>query len=175
MKEEKLKELLNELSDATVEPVRPSLAEDIKQHIPGLISHKKGTEGVHIVINVRISRLAAAAVIIVTVFLSAGLFGGREWASDGIVSSVRESLAWLGSGGTDVLAVKVRYEKLVQQGEDVVYYGDRVKAGDGSAVLLQQKLPSGEYSVFFGDGSTKIVSAEELVELLSGMVLREAK
>jgi hypothetical protein len=175
MKEEKLKELLNELSDATVEPVHSSLAEDIKQQIPQQIPHKKGSEGVHIVINVRISKLAAAAVIIVTIFLSASLFGGRDWTSDGIVNSIRESLAWLGAGGTDVLAVKLRYEELVQQGEDVVYYGDRVEVGDGSAVLLQQKLPSGEYSVFFGDGSAKTVSAEELVELLSGMVLREGK
>ncbi len=175
MREEKLKELLNELTDAPVEPVRPGLAEDIKQQIPRLGPHKGGTEAVHIVINVRISRLAAAAVIMMTILLCASLFGGRDWASDGIVNGIRDSLAWLGAGRADVLAVKLRYEDLVRQGKHVVYYGDSVEPGDGSAVLLQLKLPDGEYSVFFGDGGTKIVNAEELTELLSRMVLNKGK
>ena len=99
MNEEKLTKLLNDLADATAEPVRPGLSEDIKQQIPKRIStHKGGTDTVHIVINLRISKLAAAAVIILTILLCAGLFGGREWTSDGIVDGVKDSLAWLGAG-----------------------------------------------------------------------------
>ncbi len=176
MEEEGLKELLNELASVTTEQVRPGFNEEIKRQIPQQLSpHKAGTDTIHIAINLRISKLAAAAVIIITILLCAGLFGGRDWTNEGIVDGVRDSLAWLGAGRADVLAVKLRYEDLVRQGKHVVYYGDSVEPGDGSAVLLQLKLPDGRYSVVFGDGGTKIVNAEELIELLSRMVLRKGK
>ena len=176
MNEEKLTKLLNDLADATVEPVRPGLTEDIKQQIPQRFSqHKSGTDTIHIVINLRISKLAAAAVIIITILLCAGLFGGRDWTSDGIVDGVRDSLAWLGAGRSDVLAVRSRYEDLVRQGRHVVYYGDNIAPGDNSAILMQLKLPDGRYRVVFGDGSTTIVNAEELIELHSRMLLKKTK
>ncbi len=176
MNEEKLTKLLNDLADATVEPVRPGLTEDIKQQIPQRLSpHKGGTGTIHIVINLRISKLAAAAVIIITILLCAGLFGGRDWTSDGIVDNVRDSLAWLGAGRADVLAVRSRYEDLVRQGKHVVYYGDSIIPGDNSAILMHLKLPDGKYRVVFGDGSTTIVNAEELIELHSRMLLKKTK
>ena len=176
MNEEKLTKLLNDLADATAEPVRPGLSEDIKQQIPKRIStHKGGTDTVHIVINLRISKLAAAAVIIVTILLCAGLFGGREWTSDGIVDGVKDSLAWLGAGKADVLAVRSKYEDLVRQGKHVVYYGDRIAPGDKNAILMHLKLPDDKYRVVFGDGSTTIVNAEQLIELHSRMLLKKAK
>ncbi len=176
MNEEKLTKLLNDLADATVEPVRPGLTEDIKQQIPQRLSpHKGGTDTIHIVINLRISKLAAAAVIIITILLCAGLFGGRDWTSDGIVDGVRDSLAWLGAGRADVQAVRSRYEDLVRQGRHVVYYGDNIAPGDNSAILMQLKLPDGKYRVVFGDGSTTIVNAEELIELHSRMLLEKTK
>lgn len=173
MNEEKLTKLLNDLTDATVEPVHPGLSEDIKRQIPQRLSpHKGGTDTIHIVINLRISKLAAAAVIIVTILLCAGLFGGREWTSNGILDSVKDSLAWLGAGKADVLAVRSKYEDLVRQGRHVVYYGDNIAPGDKSAILMHLKLPDGKYRVVFGDGSTTIVNAEELIELHSRMLLK---
>ncbi|MDH4238948.1 MAG: hypothetical protein OEW48_05255 [Phycisphaerae bacterium] len=176
MNEQKLTKLLNDLADATVEPVRPGLTEDIKRQIPERLSpHKGGTDTIHIVINLRISKLAAAAVIIVTILLCAGLFGGRDWTSDGIVDGVRDSLAWLGAGRADVLAVRSKYEDLVRQGRHVVYYGDNIAPGDNSAILMQLKLPDGKYRIVFGDGSTRIVNAEELIELHSRMLLNKTR
>jgi hypothetical protein len=176
MNEEKLTKLLNDLADATAEPVRRGLTEDIKQQIPQRLSpHKGGTDTIHIVINLRISKLAAAAVIIVTILLCAGLFGGRDWTSDGIVGGVRDSLAWLGAGRADVLAVRSRYEDLERQGKRVVFYGDNIAPGDNSAILMRLKLPDGKYRVVFGDGSTRIVNAEELIELHSRMLLKKIR
>ena len=176
MREERLKELLNELADATVEPVRPGLTEDIKHHIPQQLSpHKGGTDAIHIVINLRISKLAAAAVIIMTILLCANFFGGRDWTSDGIVDGIRESLVGLGVGRADVLPVRSIYDDLVQQGKPVVYYGDSIDPGDSGAVRMQQKLSDGEYRVVFADGSTTRVNAEELIVLLSRMLLKKGK
>jgi hypothetical protein len=154
MSEEKLTQLLNELADATVEPVRPGLNEEIKQQIPQRLS---------------------AAVIIITILLCAGLFGGRDWTSDGIVDGLRDSLASVGAGRTDVLAVRSRYEDLVRQGKHVVYYGDSIAPGDSNAVLMHLKLPDDEYRVVFADGSTTIVNAEELIELLSRTLQKRTK
>jgi hypothetical protein len=171
MKEKKLKELLNELADVTAEPARPGLGEEIKHRIPRQLSpNKAGTDTVHIVINLRISKLAAAAVIITTILLCAGLFGGRDWTSYGAVDGIKDSLRVLVAGKADVLAVRSRYEELVRQGKHVVYYGDSIDPGDSNAVLLQLKLPDGRYRVVFADGSTTIVDSEKLIELLSRML-----
>ena len=176
MEEEGLKELLNELAGVTAEPVRPGFSEEIKHQIPQQLSpHKGGTDTIHIVINLRISKLAAAAVIIITILLCAGLFGGRDWTSEGIVDGLRDSLASVGAGRTDILAVRSRYEDLVRQGKHVVYYGDSIDPGDSNAVLMHLKLPDGKYRVVFADGSTTIVNAEELIELLSRMLQKRTK
>lgn len=176
MKEEKLKELLNELTNVTKEPVPPGLGEEIKRKIPQQLSPQKhGTDTIHIAINVRISKLAAAAVIIITILLCASLFGGRDWTSDGIVGGIRDSLAWVGAGRADVLAVKSKYEDLAQQGKLVVYYGDSIDPSDTSAVLMQLKLPDGRYRIVFADGSTTVVNAEKLAELLSRMLQKPTK
>ena len=176
MEQEQIKELLNELADVTTEPVRPGLGEEIKNRIPQKLSpHKGGTDTIHIVINLRISKLAAAAVIIITIILCAGLFGGRDWASDGIVDGLWDSLAWLGAGRADVLAVRSKYEDLARQGKNVVYYGDSIEPGDSSAVLMQLKLPDGRYRVVFADGSTAIVNTEELADLLSRMLQKRTR
>jgi hypothetical protein len=176
MEQEKIKELLNELADVTAEPVRPGLGEEIKNRIPKeLAPHKSGTDTIHIVINLRISKLAAAAVIIITIILCAGLFGGRDWTSDRIVDGIRDSLAWLGAGRADVLAVRSQYEDLARQGKNVVYYGDSIQPGDSRAVLMQLKLPDDSYRIVFADGSTKIVNTEELAELLSRMLQKRTK
>jgi hypothetical protein len=171
MSEEKLKELLNELADVTAEPAPPGLGEEIKHQIPhSIMPHRGGSDAIHIVINLKINKLAAAAVIIMTILLCAGLFGGRDWTNDGIIHNIRDSLAWLGAGRADVSAVRSKYEDLARQGEHVVYYGDSIDPGDSSAVLMQLKLSDGEYRVVFADGSTTIVNAEELIELLSRMM-----
>jgi hypothetical protein len=77
VREEKLGKLLNELADATAGPVHPYLAEEIKHQIPQQLSpHKGGIDTVNIIIDLRISKLAAAAAIIITMILFANFFGG---------------------------------------------------------------------------------------------------
>ena len=176
MSEEKLKVLLNQLADSTAEPTPPGLGEEIKHHIPHSINpHLSGSDAIHIVINLKINKLAAAAVIMMTILFCAGLFGGRDWTSNSIIHNIRDSLAWLGAGRADVSAVRSKYEDLARQGEYVVYYGDSIDPGDGSAVLMQLKLSDGTYRVVFADGSTTIVNAEELIELLSRMMSKIRK
>jgi hypothetical protein len=180
VREEKLEKLLNELADATAEPVHPYLAEDIKHQIPQQLSpHKGGMDTVNIIIDLRISKLAAAAAIIVTMILFANFFGGQSPADGGIYQNgkllIKYCLGGIGADRSNVLTAKSRYEYFAQRVKDVVYYGDSVDPQDSNAVLIQWKLSDGQYKVIFGDLREKTVSAEELIRLQARMLQKKAK
>jgi len=180
MKEEKLEKLLNELADATAEPAAPYLAEDIKHQIPQQLSpHRGGLDTVNIIIDLRISKLATAAAIIVTMILCANFLRGRSREGDGILQDgkllVKYCLGGIDTHKSDVLTAKSRYEYLAQGAEDFVYYGDSIDPKDSNAVLIQWKLSDGKYKVVFGDLREKTVSAEELIKLQARMLQKKAK
>ncbi len=179
MREEKLGKLLNELAEKTAEAVSPELAEDIKHQIPHrLTPHKSGMDTINIMIDLRISKLAAAAVIIITMALWAHFLGSRDLAGGGIYQDSKlliKYFLWGESTSQADISVSMSnlYEDLVQQGKDVVYYGDSIDPEDSNAVLIQWKLPDGRYSVILGDLSVKTVSAEELIKLQAQMLQKK--
>lgn len=177
--QEKLPKLLNELADATAaEPVADGLAEDIKQQIPHrLAAHRGGMNTVNIMIDLRISKLAAAAVIIITMFLCASFLGGWDSTGGGIYQESKTLVRYLlgDAGKGDVLAGRTRYEYLASQGKDIVYYGDSIDSADKDAVLMHLKLSDGKYKVIFADLRTEVVTAEELIKLQAQMLQKKAK
>jgi hypothetical protein len=181
MKEENLEKLLKELGDATAEAAPSHLSESIKHQIPQQLSpHRGGMDTVNIIIDLRISKLAAAAAIIVTMIIFASFFGGQGQDGDGIYQSgkmlIRYCFEGAGEDESSVLATaRSRYENLAQMGKDVVYYGDSVDPGDSNAVLIQWKLSDNEYRIVFGDLREETVSAEELIRLQSRMLQRRGK
>ena len=174
MQEKQLQRVLNELSQATEESVRPSLAEDIKQHIPPILNpHRRGIDTINIIIDLRINKLTAAAIIIATMILLANLFGWRDLYGSSIYQDSKILVAYLLRGQAEknkLLNVKSRYEHLLEKGEQVIYYGDKANLNNSSAVLLQWKLPDGNYAIITSDSQEKTVSPEELIELLSKML-----
>jgi hypothetical protein len=174
MKNEQLKKVLNELAKATEEPVRPDLAEDIKHHIPHTLNpHKRGMDTINIIIDLRINKLVAAAIIITTMILLAHFFGGRNIQGDSIFQDSKMLAAYLLRGNannSDLTAVQSKYKHLLERGEQAVYYGDRANLNDSRTVLLQWKLPDGSYRVITGDWQEKTIDAEQLIELLSYML-----
>jgi hypothetical protein len=174
MKKKELKELLNELGPAMTEPVGSDLGEEIKRHIPRRLErHRIGWDTINIIVDLRMSRSVAAAAIIITLILFAGLFGGRDSAGNGVFRDSILLIKYWGSGGkSDVSAVRSRYEHLLHRGEDITWYGDCIDPEHGDAVLMQRKLPDGVYVVTFVNGREKDVTAEELIRLL-GHTLQE--
>lgn len=180
MREEKLEKLLNELADATTEPVHPHLAEDIKHQIPQRLSpHRGGLDTVNIIIDLRINKLAAAAAIIVTMILCANFLGSQSPTGGGIYQDskllIKYCLGGIDAHRSNVLTAKSRYEYLTQRVEDVVYYGDSIDPQDSNAVLIQWKLSDGQYKVVLGDLREKTVTAEELIKLQARMLQKKAK
>lgn len=179
MKEEKIEKMLNELADATAQPVRDGLAEEIKNRIPHrLIPHRGGLDTINIIVDLRISKLTAAAAIIMTIILCANFFGERDQAGGGVFHNsmllVRHLCGWEG-GGDDLFIGRSKYERLLEQGERVEWYGDSVDLQDGNAVLMHWQLPDGRYGVFFVDGNEAVVNAEQLIELLTRMLRKETR
>ncbi len=164
-----IEQLLDELGRRTTEPVRPGLGEEIKQRIPHrLTRHKIGWDTVNIIIDLRLNRSVAAAVIIVTVLLLLNLYGSRDASGGGIVKDGMLLIKYLGTAGkADIAAGKSKYELMLERGDDVTWFGDWVDPADSNAVLMQQKLPAGKYVVTFVDGREAEVDSVQLVELLS--------
>ncbi len=171
MKEEKLKELLNELGQRTIEKVNPGLCEEIKQNIPSkLPRHKINWDTISIIIDLRMSKSVAAAVIIISVILMLNWFGGRDPIGRDIFQDGMSLLEYWRGDTFDVTSSKFIYQYLLRQGQDVIWYGDNINRNDPNAVLLQHKLPDGTYKVIFVDGREKKVTPEELVKLLAQMI-----
>jgi hypothetical protein len=177
MIEQNIEQLLSELAPRTAEPVRPGLNEEIKQRIPHrLTRHKINWDTVNIIIDLRLNRSVAAAVIIVSILLLLNLYGSRDATGGGIVQDSMLLLKYLGAGSkADIDAGKAKYELLLERGEDVAWYGDWVNVADSNAVLMQQRLPTGKYVVTFVDGHEVEIHSEQLVKLLSRMMREKAK
>ena len=177
MTEEQLQKSLKKLAESAAEVVRPGLAEDIKGQIPSrLCPHRAGLETINIMIHLKVSKLAAAAVIIITMVLFANFFGGRDSTGGGIYEDGKMLISYfLGgdqAGEGDRLA-STMYS--VHQDKEVVYYGDVVDTDQSDAVLMQWRLTDGRYRVVFCDLRVETVGADELIKLQAQMLQKKTK
>jgi hypothetical protein len=177
MEEDQIKQLLTELGPRLTEPVPPELGEQIKQRIPHRLSrHKISWDTVNIIIDLRLSKSVAAAAIVIALILLLNLFGGRDSTMSGIVEDgVLLVKYWGGTAKTDVSTVRTKYERLLERGEEVVWYGGATNPKDGNAVLMHQKMTGNKYVVTFIDGHEKEVDSEELIGLLTRILREKAK
>lgn len=173
VRDENLEKLLHRLADTTAEPVRRGLGEDIKRRIPcRLAPYKGGMDAINIIINLRISKLTAAAAIITTVLFCATFLSRGDSIDGGLYQDyVVWIKSYLGWGPAD----ESQNGDLAQQVREFVYYGDSIDPENTYALLAHWKLPKGKYRVIFADFGTKIVGAEELVGLQSRMLLKKTK
>lgn len=177
MEEEQIKKMLTELGRRATEPVRPGLGEEIKQRIPHRLSrHKIGWDTVNIIIDLRLSKSVAAAVIIITMILLLNLFGSRDSTGGGIIKDSVFLIKYLGGSGEDQVSIaRKRYEHLLERGENVVWYGNSVDVKDANSVLMQYKLPDGKYELTYADGQEKQVDIEQLANVLTRMLEKRKK
>jgi len=179
MRDEKLKELLSKLADSTAEPVRQGLDEDIRHQIPQrLIRHRVTWDSFNILIDLRISKWAAAAIIIITIFLWAHFLAGWGATPDEIYQDSKLLIKYGLSGENacrgDMLAgLKSFYEDLTKQGRDVTFYGESADPDDRNAVLMHWKLSNGRYRIIFNDLSARTVSPAALIRLQSRMLKKQ--
>lgn len=182
MEEERLEKLLNELADMTTETVRPGLAEDIKQQIPKKIKPHKGFDNINIIINLRINRIAAAALIIITMILSVSLLAGNT-KGGGVYQDSKMLIRYYLEGerrdrDEQMGGMAKLYEHLAGQGKDVAYYPDSIDSKDKNMILMQWKVDDNKYKVImvnYGKLSVETVSSEKLIELQRRMLEKKTK
>ena len=173
MEKEKLEKLLNKLSERMVEPVRPGLAEDVKRQIPQQLHvHRRGMDTISIMIDLRVSRLAAAAVIIITTILFANFFSLRGSTEGNVIETIKYCLTREDVGRNEITNMAAISEGLLKEGKDVVYYGNGINTKDSFALLMHWKLPNGKYRVIFRDLRTITVSPDVLI-ILQAQLLKE--
>ena len=174
MEQKRVEELLKVLPGQLIEQARPGLAREIKNQIPAQLPiHRMDT--INIIVDLRISRLAAAAIILLVILVLGGLCGWRDTLGRDSKLLLKYTLGGNRVCDADVLAGLQKYRNdLAAQGRDVVYYGDRANLDDPYAVLMYWSIPDSndEYGVILGDMSARTVSAGMLIRLQTSM-LRE--
>ncbi len=178
-KKEKIAELLGAFAERGYEHPRQGLLQEIKSHIPPRLSvHRLDT--INIIVDFRISRLAAAAAILVVVFVAGSLFGGHDAVSGGLYQDGKSLLTYaLGredAGKAGIVNVLSSYrESLLAQGKEVVYYGDQAKANDPHAILMHWRQGDDQYGVILGDFSARTVSGKTLIRLQAHMIKEQSR
>jgi hypothetical protein len=178
MKRDNIEQLLKRLADKTDEPVSTGLAEQIKEQIPASLPVHKGRLGtINIIIDLRINKLTAAAAIILTMVLFAGLLSGPD--SKGLYQDGKLVAEYLLADKNlqhyHLRTAICRYRYLVQQDAEVVFYGDVINFNDCNSIILQWKLENGNYGVMLSDLREKTVTADELIKLQSRMLRNKAR
>ncbi len=179
MQKKEIEELLKVLPGRLIERARPGLAQEIKNRIPHrLCLHRLDT--INIIIDLRISRLAAAAVILLAVFLIGAFFGGRDANGLQVYQDGKLFLKYALGGENaykaDVLAELTKFrDSLTAQGREVVFCGDRANLKDQYAILMYWPLDDGKYGVILGDLSARTVTARTLIRLQARMLQEQKK
>ena len=128
MEQEKIENLLKELSGRTSEPVRETLASQIKNQIPdNPAAHKSGLHNVRIIIDLRVNKLTAAAAIIFTLLLCIVFFSGQNSTIDGFFQDVKGLAQYLFQADknnrlADLVKTAGKDESSEMQVKEIVYY-----------------------------------------------------
>jgi hypothetical protein len=175
MQDEKIEKLLNELADRTEEAVRPELAQKIKSQVPAdLDIHRHRLDTFRIIIDLRVGRLVAAAVIIFAIIISAGFFGSQDKFSSNLYQNSMFLVKYIFGGDssqTDKMLKEISGSSVIfSDGKEVVYYGEQAGLDNPNALIMHLKLEDGKYRVIYSDWRTEVVTAEKLIKLQAGMI-----
>ena len=174
-----LENLLKTLAERGIERPRPALGQEIKNGIPRrLIPHRMDT--INIIVDLRISRVAAAAVIVLAMLLMGSFLGGRDAVGSRMLEDGKLFLRYTLSGEdackAQVLSSLTQFrDDLAAQGRHVVYYGDKVNVDDKYAIVMYWKLSDDKYGVILGDLSARMISAKTLITLQNHMLMEGTK
>jgi len=179
MNTSRIEELLRKLPGRAIERARSGLAVEIKERIPERLSpHRMDT--INIIVDLRISRLTAAAAIFLAVLVIGVFFGGREVLGHRTFEDGKLLLKYTLAGEkacrADVLSGLARFrDELVAQGKEVVYYEKNVNLSDRYAVVMHWKISDNEYGVILGDLSARTIPARTLIRLQARMLQERTK
>ena len=176
---ERIKELLSALAVRGRDRPRPELAQEIKNRIPRqLVPHR--IDWVGILAELRISRSAAAAAILIALVVLGSFFGGTNAVGKQMYEDSKLLLQYTLSGenacrGRILDSLKQFQDDMIAQGREVVFYGDQIDFNNRYAVVMHWKLSEDKYGVVLGDLSARTVSRDMLIRLQTYMLQERDK
>jgi len=140
---------------------------------------------ISIIVDLRASRMAIAAAILIGLAVLAGIAGRHG----GIFQMYRDGklLARYALAGDDAYrgealsSLMNLRDNLISQGRAVTYYGDRANLKDGMTVLMHWRIDDAndpnnmKYGVIMEDFSAQTVSPAMLIQLQARMLQRSQK
>jgi hypothetical protein len=174
-----IENLLKAFSEHGIERARPELCQEIKARIPSRLTlHPMDT--INIIVDFRISRVAAAAVILVAMLLIGIFLGGRDAAGTKMYEDskllLRYTLGGENACKAEFLGNLAQFRnELAAQGREVVYYGNQANLKDPYTVVMHWKLSDEKYGVILGDLTARTVSARTLIALQDQMLQGRSK
>ena len=174
MSREKIENLLHKFSAATDKAPDPQLSEKIKNNIPHSLPHAKKHDTINIMIDLRISKLTAAAAIIITMVLFFGLYNNGKQSS-GFYQESKLLLNYIVGSHKDIDNTGYKawynyYLQLKKEGRQACYFGDRVQLDDPNSILMYWKDAEDSYRVIFGDLRVNTINTEKLIQIQSNML-----
>ena len=179
MERRELEEMLKVLPGRLIERARSGLAQEIKSRIPHRLSlHRMDT--INIIVDLRVSRVAAAAAILLAVFLIGAFFGGRDANGMQMYQDGKLFLKYALGGEkaykAEILGELTKFrDALAAQGREVVFCGDHANLNDQYAILMYWPTSDGKYGVILGDLSARTVTSKTLIRLQARMLQERPK
>jgi hypothetical protein len=174
----KIEDLLRAWAEHGIGRARPELGREIRNRIPHrLIPHRM--DSINIIIDLRISRVAAAAAIIAAMLVIGGFLGGRDAVGGRMLADSKLFLEYTlhgeSAGKAQILGNLGRFrDGLIAQGREVVYYGNPANRNDPYAIIMHWKLDEDRYGVILNDLSPRTVSAKTLIRLQDHMIQEQS-
>jgi len=174
MQNNDIEKMLKDLAVKTSELAPEGLSDRIKEQIPSELKEYKGKfDTVRIIVDIKIGRLAAAVIIILMIIFCTDIYNRAEYGNT-FLGDTKFLFSYI--AGTSMPNPTGNLEPsesgvFSMGGREVFYCGDD-KSGSKDAILMHWEIAEGQHRIVFADQSTKIVSGDELIELLSN-ALRE--
>ncbi|HNS19349.1 MAG TPA: hypothetical protein PKH24_02565 [Sedimentisphaerales bacterium] len=171
---QRIEDLLKALAAHGIGRARPGLAPEIKSRIPNrLTPHRMDSVG--ILAELKISRLAAAATILVALLVTGSFFGGADAVGKQMYEDSKLLLQYTLAGEnacrSRILSSLMQFrDDMAAQGREVVFYGDQVDFKNRYAIVMYWKLSDDKYGLVLGDLSTWTVSSDTLIRLQTHML-----
>ena len=176
---QKIEDLLRRLAERGIERARPEFVQEIKARIPSRLI-PRSMDTINIIVDLRISRVAAAAAILLAVLILGRFVGGRDATGAKVYEDgkllLRYTLGGENACQAEFLGNLAQFrDELAAQGREVVYYGRTANLKDPCAVLMHWKLSEDKYGVILGDLTARTVSAKTLITLQDHMLQERPK
>jgi hypothetical protein len=175
----KIEDLLRSWAERGFERARPGLGQEIKNRIPHrLIAHRMDT--VNIIVDLRISRVAAAAIITLALLIIGSFYNSQDDIGGRMLEDSKLLVDYTLHGGragkAQVLSSVAKFrDDLLAQGREVVYYGDKVNLDEPYALIMHWKISEDKYGVILADLSARTVGPKTLIRLQDHMLLSQRK